>query len=405
VSNNHRLLRLVRCPGFPLSGTCLVEKRRTLGSSSFRGGNGATVYEAGGDISATGNAAGGNDENVPRWATKITGLAPNETYSTFAYLWSPAGNQNWQIQASLLNPPGDMPVHARLTTTAAVAANFTGTVPIVTEADRLLYQAPLGVGKTNAAGELSIYVDDNPAARVGLANAWNFRSWYDGVGFSEANVLTLRVNTTSGAVSIVNGESNPFDVTYYQINSAQGSLNLLGWNSLDDKEIGDPVGTGWDEAGGVSSNILSEVRLEGITTLAPLASLSLGNAFTVGAAQDLTFSYGLPNGTLQPAFVEYVTGPTPIAGDYNQNGKVDAADYTVWRDTFGQNVPMGTGADGDNSGTIGTGDFNVWKSNFGMGGGSGAVASAAVPEPSTILMLVFSVTVMTLLRCTRRINR
>ena len=247
-------------------------------------GNGATVYEAGGDISATGSAVGGNNENVPRWATKVTGLMPNETYSAYAYFWSAGGNQNWQIQSSVLNSAGDLPIYGRLTTTAAAAANFIGTAPIVTEADRVLYQAPLGVGKTNAAGEFSVYVDDNPATRLGFANAWNFRSWYDGVGFAEANVLTLRVNTTSGAVSIVNGEANTFDVSYYQITSAAGALNLSNWNSLDDKEGSDAVGTGWDEAGGVSNNILSEVRLEGITTFNPAASSSLGNAFALGGA-------------------------------------------------------------------------------------------------------------------------
>ena len=53
-------------------------------------GNGATVYEAGGDISATGSAAGGNNENVPRWATKITGLTQpavagaSGTWTTFS---------------------------------------------------------------------------------------------------------------------------------------------------------------------------------------------------------------------------------------------------------------------------------------------------------------------------------
>ena len=27
--------------------------------------------------------------------------------------------------------------------------------------------------------------------------------------------------------------------------------------------------------------------------------------------------------------------PEPVPGDYNQNGIVDAADYTIWRDTLG----------------------------------------------------------------------
>src|SRR5262249_16806154 len=36
-------------------------------------------------------------------------------------------------------------------------------------------------------------------------------------------------------------------------------------------------------------------------------------------------------------------------GDYNHNGVVDAADYTVWRDHLGANVAPYSGADGDGS--------------------------------------------------------
>jgi hypothetical protein len=77
-----------------------------------------------------------------------------------------------------------------------------------------------------------------------------------------------------------------------------------------------------------------------------------------------------------------IVGPT---GDYNGNGFVDAADYTVWRDSFGQNVSMGTGADGDESGVIDDGDYTFWKSRFGNtvpGAGSGSLA-ANVPEPAS----------------------
>ena len=59
--------------------------------------------------------------------------------------------------------------------------------------------------------------------------------------------------------------------------------------------------------------------------------------------------------------------PKPKQGDYNNNGIVDAADYTVWRDTLGQEViNPGDGADGDQSGTIDAGDYDFWKARFGL---------------------------------------
>ena len=69
-----------------------------------------------------------------------------------------------------------------------------------------------------------------------------------------------------------------------------------------------------------------------------------------------------------------------IAGDYNTNGVVDAADYTVWRDTLGQVVAPYAGADGNGDGLIDADDFRVWTSHFGetllAAAGSGTVAPA-----------------------------
>jgi hypothetical protein len=89
--------------------------------------------------------------------------------------------------------------------------------------------------------------------------------------------------------------------------------------------------------------------------------------------------------------------PMPAAsvpGDYNGNGVVDAADYTVWRDSLGQ---MGTNlpANGNNSGAsankIDSADYTYWKTRFGnmtpMGAGAGSFASA-VPEPDGAALLL-----------------
>jgi len=68
---------------------------------------------------------------------------------------------------------------------------------------------------------------------------------------------------------------------------------------------------------------------------------------------------------------------TGLLGDYNNNGIVDAADYTVWRD--------GNSPDDSQAG------YNLWKANFGNTSGSGSAAATsatAVPEPSTALLLL-----------------
>jgi hypothetical protein len=52
-----------------------------------------------------------------------------------------------------------------------------------------------------------------------------------------------------------------------------------------------------------------------------------------------------------------------VNGDFNHNGTVDAADYTVWRDSLGGSFNLS--ADGNRSGTIDVGDYGVWTGHFG----------------------------------------
>ena len=77
-----------------------------------------------------------------------------------------------------------------------------------------------------------------------------------------------------------------------------------------------------------------------------------------------------------------------LVGDYNGDGAVDAADYTVWRDSLGQEVASpGLGADGDGSGVIDQGDLNVWRANFGA---TATSTSEAIPEPSALTLLALA---------------
>jgi hypothetical protein len=84
-----------------------------------------------------------------------------------------------------------------------------------------------------------------------------------------------------------------------------------------------------------------------------------------------------------------VGGSTSVPGDYNGNGSVDAADYTVWRDSFGDTVPRGTGADGVNDTKIDNLDYIFWKVKF-ANAGSGSGSGAAVPEPSSLALVLLA---------------
>lgn len=76
-----------------------------------------------------------------------------------------------------------------------------------------------------------------------------------------------------------------------------------------------------------------------------------------------------------------------LTGDYNLDGVVNSADYTLWRDQLGMKVLPGTLADGDGNGTIDAGDYAVWKSHFGASSGV-SVGSHQVPEPAGIAWMI-----------------
>jgi hypothetical protein len=83
------------------------------------------------------------------------------------------------------------------------------------------------------------------------------------------------------------------------------------------------------------------------------------------------------------------TGQLPLVGDYNSDNVVDAADYTVWRDTLGSTADLRANGDGAGAsqGVIDQGDYLVWKNAFGTTVGEGQAASTAVPEPVTLGLL------------------
>jgi hypothetical protein len=84
-----------------------------------------------------------------------------------------------------------------------------------------------------------------------------------------------------------------------------------------------------------------------------------------------------------------ITAAAPsLPGDYNANGKVDAADYTAWRNRLG--AAAGTLPNDANGGMIGTAQYATWKANFGdtLPGAAGA-SSSQVPEPGVWFLMAF----------------
>ena len=95
-----------------------------------------------------------------------------------------------------------------------------------------------------------------------------------------------------------------------------------------------------------------------------------------------------------PPITIHLSGEVRLAGDYNRDGVVGAADFIVWRKALGQ-AGNDLAADGNGNNEIDPGDYNIWRTNFGRmaEGGAGTSSHGAVPEPASALLLLIGATI------------
>ncbi|TWT47610.1 hypothetical protein [Botrimarina hoheduenensis] len=163
--------------------------------------------------------------------------------------------------------------------------------------------------------------------------------------------------------------------------------NSLSTMSFDGDLVLEPTATLEIEIASPSSH--DRVEIGGVATLEGDLEVTLIDGFTpsVGDIFDFLFASGGANGEfggvslpnllaqgldwqLNPGgatlFLEVVPA---LDGDFNADGMVDAADYTVWRDGLDT--------------TFTPNDYDVWAGNYGA---TAATFSNAVPEPTASLL-------------------
>ena len=220
------------------------------------------------------------------------------------------------------------------------------------------------------------------------------------VGVDEVQILGeanigAKVNTATGNVTLFGDTAFDFDITGYSLTSALGQLVPGSLTSLESQGVGDVSmtpddGIGFEVLGTPSGSEIAEGHLTTFTTFDNTTDLSLGNIFNTATAvgdRDLALTLTTASGEELSAIVEYVT-TTAVEGDYNGDGTVNLADYTVWRDNLGAANEAALNNNGDGGGVTAS-DYSYWKARFGNTAGSGSlvVGSAQVPEPATLCLL------------------
>lgn len=191
-------------------------------------------------------------------------------------------------------------------------------------------------------------------------------------GFSSANGLFNVYSTSGGLPNISLGSAI--------INAATVSTTAPTYVSFDLNTFNIPVHIGDVFAFGVSSP-------DGGLYFLPNSFTSNPYPFGSGVRRTLSVPPGpWSTQSYDYGFKTYVNASSPsLLGDYNGNGIVDAADYTVWRDTL---AAGGTSLLNDPTpGMVGSNDYDYWMSHFGATpSGAGSRSSAAVPEPKSLVL-------------------
>ncbi|WP_425399991.1 hypothetical protein [Aeoliella sp.] len=207
---------------------------------------------------------------------------------------------------------------------------------------------------------------------------------YSGI---KVNNLLLQVDPTGAGDAYLRNTSNTtVQIDSYEVLSDSGSLTTAGWDSLAEQGVTSNI---WLEADTNSATQLAEFDSQGFLTLAPGAKYNLGPLFT-GGDEDLEFNFLLMgDSTATTGAVIYSTFVPGVSGDFNEDGVVNLADYTVWRNNLGgPSLP-----NDDGLGTVGSAHYELWKTHFGeVESGSLAAVNTRVPEPTALgLVLVASV--------------
>lgn len=257
---------------------------------------------------------------------------------------------------------------------------------------------PIGYRAIGSAGISSIAADNDP-----LANGNDNAGKVDHILVDPTNGDLIIVESGYGdatdGIDTVDREPGVYRIPIDSYD--EGGLITLGTPTA--KMILDPLKEDDDTAGGYlergfwtaydsENNDVVFVSPSGSSSVGPYQDdihvLDLDTGLTT-TYQNVDDSVSLFLGDSFGDKVDYFTLSTGgLAGDYNGDGSVDAADYTVWRDMFGQTGP-GLAADGNGDNAITEADYDVWKAHFGETSSSGSVlsgAGATVPEPSALLM-------------------
>jgi len=251
---------------------------------------------------------------------------------------------------------------------------------------------------THKAGPLIVNRPSGDAMVVGAVAG--------GVGTYEISGGSLAVATTGASAGVAIGiAAGTASGTFKVVGNAPTSISITGdYKQYVNSNLTLSIGAGITPIDLTGNALLGgALNVSFTTTPTPGQQFTImnyggtltGNFTTFDALVDsplgpntvpLSISYGTGSAS---SIVLTVNAPN-VPGDYDHNGFVEVADYNLWRQTFGAvgSLP----ADGNGNNVVDAADYVFWRKHYPGSGTAAIVASAQVPEPTSIVVAcVFTV--------------
>jgi hypothetical protein len=223
-------------------------------------------------------------------------------------------------------------------------------------------------------------------------NGTNSRLFVNGAKIGAGAVSTNATGTLAGIGSIDGNVTNSGTIAPGDETLAPGTLTLNGnvTNVADSRWLIGLDGTTsgmLDIGGNVDLSAVDSLDVVGTGTGSSWLIATYGGTLN-GTFDNITPGYDVDYSTIGE--LRLVTVAVDLPGDHNRDGTVDAADYVAWR-----KLPNSFGGDPDG--------YDDWQENFGSSGpGAGG---GAVPEPASMLLVVWAIVGLAAARSQRKTRR
>jgi predicted outer membrane repeat protein len=405
--------------GYPLP-LVAVDSKISGNLAALRGGGG--LYNVGGNLSFTRTAITGNTVTAATFIPYGGGIfSHGADVSLVSCSLSGNSSANGRGGGLYMSQSGDLTV-----TASTIANNFArmdggGVWLSTTSNDRTNFLNSTISGNSSTQGTGGLRLQSSATIRQctitansgGGSGAGGVSNGYGSQPFElDHTIIAGNTGTFQGAPDFrLNSNSSGFTVRFSLIGDNSGNPPTaplaeapVGSPDFNGNLIGKPVALGGH---GIINPLLGPLANNGgptqtrallpgspaidagaVVTGTPLGYDQRGNPFSRAVDGNADGVARIDMGAYESQGV-----PSFAPGDYNQNGFVDAADFTKWRDTLGQHVTPIAGADGDGSGIVDSADYGLWKSNFGrgliitppsVGGAAAALKSIASAPAATV---------------------